>query len=440
MSDLVPDSKHPLDPIARLFDSVEPSGVSSAADDKLETSASVPKETAAIPHKPLMLTPTETESPAFFIDSNLRLIWQNQPAANYLWPHSQQNGNGSDSMHLFDMLLSPQFQTRMGNWRQWLTFFIHQALQILPEDELVQQVRLRDPSQQDLLLPLIREANAQQAAPPYRLDRVTQKTRIQAYRITVCQFHEGRYFIFKSDADDRPAARPAVRRLEQLNPQCDPVQMDFFILALRLNNADTLQTELLPAAYSHLLNAVMNRCSAIIDTYGAIVEPLTDRGLAAYFFPENQRPDPTPVIDCALEIKSQLSSLNREWKIRTGWLHDIELNMAMHHAHEFVGTLPTAMGLAFRPLGNALTTCLRLCEMAVGGQIWSTKALVWKMNAEQIKTLRFGIYRTSDQRQVLVENSFSRVMDLPGREAKPTGEASHFGPLAVTRIFDRRMG
>ena len=440
MSDLVPASKHPLDPIAQLFDSVEPSGVSSPADDTPETSASVSKEAAAFPQKALMLTPAETESPAFFIDANLRLIWQNQPAADHLWPHSQQNGNGSASMHLFDLLLSPQFQTRVGNWRQWLTFFIYQALQILPEDELEQQIRLRDPSQQDLLLPLIREVNAQPTTPPCRLDRVTQKTRIQAYRITVCPFREGRYFIFESDTDDRPAARPAVRRLEQLNLQCDPVQMDFFILALRLNNADTLQTELLPAEYGHLSNAVMNRCSAIIDSYDAIVEPLTDRGLAAYFFPEHQRPDPTPVIDCALEIKSQLSSLNREWKIRTGWLHDIELNMAMHHAHEFVGTLPTAMGLALRPLGNALTTCLRLCEMAVGGQIWSTKALVWKMDAEQIKTLRFGVYRTSDHRQVLVENSFSRVMDLPGRDAKPTREESHFGPLAVTQIFDRQMG
>lgn len=439
MADLVPASKHPLDPIARIFDSAEPSGASNPTDDESETSASDKNEAAAGPRQPLMLTPSETDSPAFFIDSDLRLIWQNQPAASHLWHLGRQNGNGSASPHLFDLLLSSQFQTRMDNWRQWLVFFIHQALQILPEDELLKQIRLLDSSRQELLLPLIRTASAQ-APPPLRLDRVIHETRIHSYRISVCQFREGRYYIFKSDDVDRPPAGLAVRRLEQLDLRREPVQMDFFILAGRLNNADALQTELLPAQYSHLCSAVMNRCSAIIDTYDAIAEPLSDRGLVAYFFSENRRHDPTTVIDCALEIKSQLNSLNREWKIRTGWLHDIELNMAMHHANEFVGTLPGATGPALRPFGSALTTCMRLCQMAAGGQIWSTKALVWKMNAEQIETLRFGIYRTSSHRRVLVQNSFSRVMDLPGGEVKTTAEESHFGSLAVTQIFDRKMG
>jgi class 3 adenylate cyclase len=439
MADLEPAPKHPLDPIARIFDSVEPSGESNPADDKSESSASVRKEPAAGSQRPLMLTPSETDSPAFFIDSDLRLIWQNRPAANQLWHNSRQNGNGSASPHLFDLLLGSQFQTQVDNWRQWLTFFLYQALQILPEDELVKQIRLRDSAQQELLLPLLRSASAQTTS-PLKLDRVVDQTRTHTYRITVCQFREGRYFIFEPDDDDRPVAHPAVRRLEQLDLRREPVQMDFFALAAKLSNADTLQTELLPAEYSHLSSAVMNRCYAIIDTYDAIVEPLADRGLVAYFFSENHRHDPTTVIDCALEIKSQLDDLNREWKIRTGWLHDIELNMAMHYANEFVGTLPTAMGMSFRPFGSALTTCMRLCEMAVGGQIWSTKALIRKMNAQQIKTLRFGICRTCNHRQVLVENCFSRMMDLPGGDAKTTAEDTYFGPLAVTQIFDRKIG
>ncbi|MGD9010687.1 MAG: hypothetical protein PVG41_22360 [Desulfobacteraceae bacterium] len=226
--------------------------------------------------------------------------------------------------------------------------------------------------------------------------------------------------------------------LEQLNLQNDPVQKVFFILAARLNNASTLQTELLPEAYSRLLNSLMNRFITIIETNGGIFAQQAGSGWAAIFLPKNKFDSPMPVIDCALEIKSQMNDISREWKIRKGWLHDIELNMAMHRADEFIGMLSTQLGSALLTHGNALSACSRLCELISAGQIWSTKDLVNQLDREEKKRLSFGIYRRSNHRQVLVEQSFSRVSDLTDLDLNPGKDNFHISELAATQIFDRQ--
>jgi class 3 adenylate cyclase len=226
------------------------------------------------------------------------------------------------------------------------------------------------------------------------------------------------------------------QRLEQLNLLNDPVQKVFFILAARLNNASTLQAELLPEEYSRLSNSVINRFITIVEMCGGIFEQQAGSGWVAYFLPENQSDSPMPVIDCALEIKSQMNDISREWKIRKGWLHDIELNMAMHRADEFIALLPTQLGSALLSHGNALSECSRMCELISAGQIWSTKDLVNQLDREEIKRLNFGIYRRDNHRQVLVGKSFSRLADLADLDLNPVRDDFHIGELAATQIFN----
>jgi hypothetical protein len=145
-----------------------------------------------------------------------------------------------------------------------------------------------------------------------------------------------------------------------------------------------------------------------------------------------------PVIDCALEIKSQMNDISREWKIRKGWLHDIELNMAMHRADEFISLIPTQLGSALLTHGTALSACSRLCELISAGQIWSTKDLVNQLDREEIRRLSFGIYRRDNHRQVLVGKSFSRVADLTDLDLNPSKDNFHFSELAATQVFDRQ--
>ena len=443
MAETVHDSNHPLDQIARLFNQIEQSSDSSSGDSNTSNPGEDEQDASTHYQEPPVLTPKEKRFPAFLLDTGLRVAWQNQPAAVHLWQQTHAPEDRPTSRHIFELLLDPDFQQQVDNWQQWLSFFIHQALQMVNKDVIYQHIKLRDKSQQDILLALIDQIDPQEAQ-PRQLDLVTSKGDFTSYHISVTEFREGRYYTFRQSVAKGLTRRLAAQRidigqrLEHLNLKDDPVQIVFYILAARLDNADILQTELLPEEYSRLSNTLMNRFITVIEAYGGIFEQQAGTGLVAYFLPTHQSDTPVSVIDCALEIKSQMSDISREWKIRKGWLHDIELNMAMHLGDEYVGLLPTQLGSALLTHGSALSACTQLCRLATAGQIWSTKDLVGRLGTSEINKLRFGIYRKNNHRKVLVGKSFSRLSDLPDFDLKQIPGDPRFGAMAVTMIFDRQ--
>lgn len=440
----VHDSNHPLDQIAQNFDRLEKTSKmnSGQPSDPVNPEFS-PPDVAGAEQEPPSLTPKQERFPMLVMDDELRVVWQNQPAATLLRYHSEAADNPSAPVHIFDLLLSPTFHQHVNNWRQWLSFFIRQALQMLSRDEISQHVKLRDKSRHDLLFKMIEKVDPQ-ALFSAHLDHVSETGSVVTYHIIVNDFREGRCISFRPESSKGRTRRPAPhrveieQRLEQLNQQSNPVLTVFFILAARLNNASILHAELLPEEYTHLSDGLMNRSIAIIETYGGKFEQQAGSGFVAYFLPENKSDSPMPVIDCALEIQSQMNDLSREWKIRKGWLHDIELTMAMHRADEFVGHLPTQSGSTLLTHGSALSTCTRLCELAPAGRIWSTKDLVNQLDKEEIKRLSFGIYRKNNHRQVLVGKSFSRLADLTDLDLNPFKDTINISNLAVTQFFDHQ--
>lgn len=444
MSGSVHDSNHPLEQIAQIFDRFEKSGeLNSGKPSNPDHSKFSQPGVSDSEQEPPSLTPKQERFPMLVMDDELRVIWWNQPAATLLGHHSEAADNRSAPVHIFDLLLSTTFQQHVDNWRQWLSFFFHQALQMLSKDSISQHIKLQDKSRQDLLSKMIEKVDPQELFSAH-LDYVSGTGGAVSYHVIVNDFREGRCFSFRPESSSGLTRRLSTQRaeieqrLEQLNLQNDPVQTVFFILAARLNDASILQTELLPEEYSRLSNSLMNRFITITEAYGGIFEQQAGSGLVACFLLKNESGSPMPVIDCALEIKSQINDISREWKIRKGWLHDIQLNIAMHRADEFIGLLPTQLGSALLTHGSALSTCSRLCEFASAGQIWSTKDLVNQLDGEELKRLSFGIYRSSNHRRILVEKSFSRLTDLTDLDLNPIKEDILISELAVTQIFDRR--
>ncbi len=443
MAGAVHDTHHPLDQIAQLFDQFEKSNEPQADNpaDSNNGGARRPLESGA-EQEPPALTPKEDLHPSFVIDAGLRMVWQNPSAASQLWHSMQGTENPSTPAHIFDLLLNPEFRQHVANWRQWLSFFMVQALQMLSKDELSRHIKQQDNSQQELLSEIMESADQQEIQCSH-LICLSKKNGDIVYHVDMIDFREGRFFRFRPGTVDatirRHAARPIEldRHVEHLNLEQDPVRTVFFILAARLNHADILQAELLPEEFSRLHNKLMHRFIAVIESYGGIFELQPGIGLVAYFLPKNQHDSPMAVIDCALQIKSQMIEISREWKIRKGWLHDIELNMAMHRADEFIGLLPTQLGNTLLTHGRALSICSRLCRLASNGQIWSTKDLVNQLDNEEINKLSFGIYRRNNHRPLLVGKSFSRLSDLSDVDLDMT--RGHVGDdeLAVTQIFDR---
>jgi class 3 adenylate cyclase len=436
------NTNHPLDHLAQIFDRFEKSSElnSDPLSDPNNSEFNQP-DVFNSDKAPPSLTPKQERFPILVMDNQLRVVWQNQPAATLLWHHSEAVDNRSAPVHIFDLLLGETFQRQVDTWRKWLSFFIGQALRMLSKDVISSHIKLQDKSRHDLLFKMLEKVDPRELFSDH-LDHTSKAGGVVTYHVIVNDFREGRCFSFRPESSSERTQRPAMQRveieqhLEQMDQQNDPVQTVFFILAARLNNASILQAELLCEEFSRLSNSLVNRFIAITETYGGMFEQQAGGALLAYFLPKNQSDSPMPVIDCALEIKSQMNDISREWKIRKGWLHDIELNMAMHRADEFINLLPTQLGSTLLTHGRALSTCSRLCELASAGQIWSTKNLVSQLDSEEIKRLSFGIYRRDSHRQVLVGKSFSRLADLDELDLNPFKDNIHISELAATQIFD----
>lgn len=444
MPGAVHDYSHPLDQIAQIFDHHEKSSELNSGNPSNPDSPQCGHQGASdLEQEPPSLTPKQERFPMFVIDRVLRVVWLNKPAATLLGHYCEAGDNRSASVHIFDLLLSTEFQQHVDNWRQWLSFFISQALQMLSRDSICLHIMERDKSQQDLLFNMLEKADPHEIFSAH-LDHESKAGDVMTYHIIVSDFREGRYFCFRPESASGLTRRFATQRveieqyIEQINLQNDPEKTAFFILAARLNNADILYAELLAEEYSRLSNNLMNRFIAIVEDYGGIFQQQAGSVLVAFFLPKNQSGSPMPVIDCAFEIKSQMNDISREWKIRKGWLHDIELNMAMHRADEFIALFPAQLGATLLTHGSALPACSHLCGLATAGQIWSTKDLVNQLNREEIKKLSFGIYRSSNHQQILVGKSFSRLADLDDLDLNPIKDNIHISELAVTQIFDRQ--
>ena len=72
------------------------------------------------------------------------MIWQNDKAKTQIWHQTAIDDFLNDEMDVFDIILASQFQNTVNNWRQWVAFFIQQALAMVSIDELERLFSVKD--------------------------------------------------------------------------------------------------------------------------------------------------------------------------------------------------------------------------------------------------------------------------------------------------------
>lgn len=434
-------SPHPLDSMARNFDTIEgPENLVLEAVDEQDPPGAESLNHNACP----ALSPGNIKVPALLLDARLKIVWQNKPAADEIWHQIFSGRDKAASPDIFDLLFDPQFQKKVENWRRWVAFFMQQASSMVSREALQHNIVNRKDRQKDLLLGLLTKNGTavERFVFSGRLRQKLNNGKIISFGIIASEFEQGRLFIFEpktEDAEGGPLVRPLVNDsyLAKMRRQSGPVQMPVIILAADLNNADILRTEMLSQEYTELLNTLSKKFIDIIERYAGVYGKHTDSGLFGYFLlnPETQS-DPLQVIECGLEIKAQISELGREWKIRKGWLHDIELNMGIHRGDEFVGTLRSQIGENLVTFGDALYVASNLSALAKAGEIWVTKEMINLLPAADQKRIRFGVFREHNHRRMFVSRSFARVKDLPGIDQHASYTKGDKGSLAITQVFD----
>ena len=139
-------------------------------------------------------------------------------------------------------------------------------------------------------------------------------------------------------------------------------------------------------------------------------------------------------IYCSLELRDEMKKLNMEWKRRKGWLNDLYLNIGVNEGEEYFGTISDSSSIEFTALGDSVNCASRVSDFARYGAIWITKNLINRLSAEERKKIRFGIRRREQDREIFIENTFSRVMDMLKPDEPNYKKYMDIATLPITEI------
>jgi class 3 adenylate cyclase len=441
MSDQFGSSIHPLKAIARKFEFVDNREIQ---DIEHGTEPPVDADPASTPSSCPVLSPQYIQAPAILIDNALTIVWQNTAAKVQLW-HLTDDAIDTlpADLHLFDLLFNLRFQQSVENWKQWVIYFVTQAHCAIALDDLERMAgeRLED-DQRNVFLSLLAELPATPPAVPLKncLPQIYHDGSMVEYWVVGTNFDQGRLLVFERALETQRSSAVVAdldQRVRMLRNHPQPVKVSFFVLAAKLNNDDTLRTEMLDEEYSCLLQRLWRIAIETIEEYRGIVGHYNGHRLTTFFLPVEAESDNSPlsVIQCAMALKARMNELGREWKIRKGWLHDIDLNIGLSAGSEHVLMIQSALGENLMPLGETMQVAGYLSSIAVNGQIWATKNLINQVSRHDLKSIRFGIFRKDNNRQIFISNCFSRIRDLTFGKYAPA--EADIGAQAVTQIYDR---
>jgi adenylate cyclase len=437
-------STHPLKAIASKFETREHMQSGQDSEERPHDQKEGEQFTGATACPEL--SPERITAPALLMDNELRIAWQNNAARTQLWRLPEATEDKA-LLYIFDLLLDPAFRNSVTNWREWVAFFIRQSRPLLAPQELEQLLENRDETEREILKPFMDDAQAaaESGAPPNVL-RLVVPDASAGHHTSFCvvgtTFDKGRLLVFEERPDEFTESSMSKtaelqQRLAMLPRHPASVKKIFHALAARLNDVGTLRAEMLDEEFSRLLHRLWADSVTTIEQDGGIVAQHAGDGLIGFFLPADDVYSPLSVIQCALKLKMRMTELGREWKIRKGWLHDIQLNIGLDTGNEYLATLQTALGENLIPAGDTAQMAAYLAHQAVNGQIWATKTLVNQVPSIDLKNINFGIFRSGDHRQIFIARSFSRLREITDETAFPPNVRVDFGNRSVTQIFDQ---
>ena len=257
-----------------------------------------------------------------------------------------------------------------------------------------------------------------------------------AYAIVVS---DGLLVVIAPRDQDGNALRDLLSRRDQvirtLLSQRLPMLTPLVVLVAELQQSAKICAELSPDEYFELINQIRATASDIFRKYYGTDGKHVGDGMVYYFFPQADSHYILDAAVCALELKSAMAHLSKDWQLRKNWLNELYLNIGLNEGQEWLGTFHTAHSLEFVALGETANASARLSQMAQFGQVWATKHFMSKLPAEHRDGIEFGIERVgASGRHVLIRSSYSRVDDLVDVKADHNATLQEIAALSVTEI------
>jgi len=392
---------------------------------------------------PLTLTINDISCPAYLLNYNYEIDWINKEAENAVFQQKIHTMKDPTARNIF-LLLMRNCHKNNQTRHNLIDFHISFVKEKKMRSELGQ---LYEGMSRNEIEHLEKSYDQMEPLPRQTVNKVLLKLSDDTGKcISDCVyymlFREGILFIHAPEASsNQDIANLLSRRSSVINDllrQRMPTLLSFGVLVADLQNSVGISAELPPEEYFELIHQVWACVEGSFKQYYGTYGKHVGDGMLYYFLKDRENRYLINAISCALEICENIKNLNMEWKTRKGWFRELYLNIGINEGKEYFGTIPSAPSIEFTALGDTVNYAGRLSDFARNGAIWITKNLFNKLTAEEKAGIRYGIRHKDKDRETLVENTFSRIIDMTGLNDMTASKFKDISTLAITEVVGWR--
>lgn len=210
--------------------------------------------------------------------------------------------------------------------------------------------------------------------------------------------------------------------------------LNFSILVAKIQGATKMRAELPPDVYITLIRQILKSVTLVFKQRFGVYGKHPGNGVVFYFLKDCDSSYLMNAVVCALELRQTMKKVSREWKMKNEHFDELFLNIGISEGHEYLGTISAAAATEYISLGDSIDAARRLSDLASSGAIWVTKNLLNLLEEKDRRQIRYGIYRRAENREIWVENFFSRVIDLIPQDDPRYSKYIDIRSLPVTEI------
>ncbi len=398
-------------------------------------------DTSSISDSSLTLTIDDIDAPAYLINHSFEIEWINSDAEQLIFKNNISAINKLDSRNIFKLLFSWECHQYLRNWEEVIAFHMRFFKGSYNRDHVGSLYSGITESEISFLTGKYDEEDSWQkeAVNNSPLNFVLQDGTVISYRVYTMFFREGLFFVYlpseRTDDDIMDFLSQRKKIINELLSQRMPSLVSLCVLVADLQDSVKISSELMPEEYFELINQLWKTLGASFEKYFGIHGKHAGDGMLYYFIQKPGRNYISDAVNCSLEIKEKMIQFSSEWKIRKRWRNELYLNIGINEGQEFFGTIKSAGNIIFTALGDSINYAGRLSDFARYGAIWATKNIISKIPPEDMKKINFGVQRQEHDRNIFIQNSFSRILDMMDEKKRDYSKFKDIATLPITEIF-----
>jgi class 3 adenylate cyclase len=217
-----------------------------------------------------------------------------------------------------------------------------------------------------------------------------------------------------------------------------PDLVSFSVIVAGLQDSMRICAELPPEEYFLLIHQIWKCMETSCKKYHGAYGKYAWDGMTYYFLKECDDKYCINTIRCALDIKNNMKIISNDWKKSKSWFNELYLNIGINEGDEYFGTISAAPTTEFISFGGSADCAMRISKLARSGSILTTKNLLNRLDEVERKQISYGIHHDPQKPEVLIENVFSRIMDMVPQNSLETGNLRDIATLSITELLNLR--